>query len=517
MARETGSMTSSLGGLDLAAAARPPQRDDAGERSLMDQAFSRAAGARRVEGNHLRLLRDATENYPAWLDAISAAERYVCFENYIIRPDTSGGRLADALMAKARDGVSVRLLYDWLGALGKTPPRYWEALRAAGVEVRCFNPFRPTRPLGWVQRNHRKSMVVDGDIGFITGLCVGDEWAGDPERGIAPWRDAGIEVRGPAVAEIERAFRRLWRLIGPPMPEPEPNAEPAQPAGEVAMRVVAGEPSSAELLRLDQLIAAAARESLWLSDAYYSGLPSHAQALRAAARDGVDVRLLVPGATDLPLVRPLSRAGYRSLLESGIRVFEWNGPMLHAKTAVADERWARVGSSNLNVASWLANYELDAIVEDANFARVMARQYLEDLGNATEVVLRDRGRRAARVERTVPSPSAQSRPRGGRGGSGGRAAVGAIRLGNTVTAAVTSQRALASQDSGIVAVAGAAAIVLATAAALWPRAFAVPFAVVSAWIGLSLLLRAIRLRRQPDRARAAPASSAGTPTGTSRE
>ena len=151
------------------------------------------------------------------------------------------------------------------------------------------------------------------------------------------------------------------------------------------MRVVASEPNRAELLRLDQLVAAAARETLWLTDAYYAGLPSYVQALRSAALDGVDVRLLVPGSTDLPFLRPLSRAGYRSLLEAGVRIFEWNGPMLHSKTAVADERWARVGSSNLNLASWLVNYELDAVVEDTGFARGMAQQYLEDLANATEV------------------------------------------------------------------------------------------------------------------------------------
>jgi cardiolipin synthase len=474
----------------------------------MDQAFSRAAGARRIEGNTARLLRDATENYPAWLDAISSAQRHVYFENYIIRDDASGQLLAEALMAKASEGVSVRLLYDWLGALGKTPSRYWESLRAAGIEVRCFNPFRPWRPMGWVQRNHRKSLVVDGEIGFITGLCVGDEWVGDPAQGIAPWRDTGIEVRGPAVPEIERAFRRMWNLVGPPMRHGDGGSpESPYPVGDVAMRVVASEPNSAELLRLDQIIAAAARETLWLSDAYYAGLPSHAQALRAAARDGVDVRLLVPGATDLPLVRPLSRGGYRSLLESGVRVFEWNGPMLHSKTAVADERWARVGSSNLNVASWLANYELDAIVENADFARSMATQYLEDLANATEVLLRVRGRRSIPVPRSDSSAPPRPRPRARSGGSGGRAAIGAIRLGNTVTAAVTSHRTLASQDAGIVGAAGLAAIVLAAASALWPRLFAIPFAVVVAWIGVSLVVRAIRLRRQPDPTRVASTSN----------
>src|SRR5439155_21194315 len=151
------------------------------------------------------------------------------------------------------------------------------------------------------------------------------------------------------------------------------------------MRIVASEPNHAGLLRVEELVAAAARDTLWLTDAYFAGIPSYLEALRAAALDGVDVRLLVPGGTDIPILRPLSRAGYRPLLEAGVRVFEWNGPMLHAKTAVADGRWARVGSSNLNVASWLGNYELDAVMENTEFAHAMAAQYEDDLTHATEV------------------------------------------------------------------------------------------------------------------------------------
>ena len=120
------------------------------------------------------------------------------------------------------------------------------------------------------------------------------------------------------------------------------------------------------------MIAAMARRTLWLTDAYFVGIAPYVQALRAAALDGVDVRLLVPGASDIPVISPLSRSGYRPLLEAGIRVFEWNGPMLHAKTAVADCRWARVGSSNLNIASWISNYELDMAIEDEDFARTDA-------------------------------------------------------------------------------------------------------------------------------------------------
>ncbi|HEY8431099.1 MAG TPA: phospholipase D-like domain-containing protein, partial [Sandaracinaceae bacterium] len=190
-------------------------------RVLANQAFSRAAGAPLVEGNAVRLLRDATENYPAWLDAIGRARNHVYFENYIFREDEVGERFASALVDAARRGVRVHVIYDWVGALGKTSRAFWSRLRAGGVEVRCYNPPRLDSPLSWLSRDHRKMIAVDGEVGFVTGLCVGAMWAGDPEKGIAPWRDTGVEIRGPAVVEIERAFREVWAMTGPPIPEEE--------------------------------------------------------------------------------------------------------------------------------------------------------------------------------------------------------------------------------------------------------------------------------------------------------
>ncbi len=467
----------------------------------MDQAVSRAAGAARVDGNRVRLLRDAAENYPAWLDAIAAAETHVLFEAYIMCDDASGHQFADALIARARDGVQVRLLYDWMGSFGKTPSKFWDALAAAGVEVRCFNPFTIASPLGWVNRDHRKSVVVDGTVGFITGLCVGDAWVGDPARGIAPRRDTGIEMRGPAVADVQRAFSRVWAAAGTPIPPDELlRPEDVEIAGDTSVRVVASEPWRARLLRIDEIVAGAARETLWLTDAYYAGMPSHVQALRAAAKDGVDVRLLVPGGTDIPMLRPLSQAGYRPLLEAGVRVFEWNGPMMHAKTAVADARLARVGSSNLNIASWLGNYELDAVIEDDSFAESMVQSYLDDLTNAPEVVLHARRRGAAAGSSAAATAGKthkhRSHDRRMGSGSAGRGVAGAIRLGNTVSAAVTQRRVLAAADSRPVAVAGATLVVLAIATVAWPRIIAIPFAILSVWFGGALLWQSLRLHMQ---------------------
>ncbi len=377
-------------------------------RALADQAFSRAAGAPLIAGNRLQLLRDAGENYPAWLEAIAAARHRIHFECYIIHDDAIGRRFADALMAQARAGVRVRLIYDWFGALGAASFRFWHQLRRAGVEVRCFNPPRLDSPFGWVSRDHRKMLAVDGRLAFVTGLCVGRAWVGEPARGIEPWRDTGVAVQGPAVAEVERAFAAVWALAGPPLPAQDlpPAAAGLPAAGDTALRVVATAPNMGGIYRLDQLVAALARRSIWLTDAYFIGTSPYVEALKAAAHDGVDVRLLVPRATDIPGMRAVSRAGFRGLLQAGVRIFEWAGPMLHAKTAVADGRWARVGSTNLNLTSWIGNWELDVIAEDDRFAALMERMYLHDLDHAVEVVL-DAGRRV-RPALAAPPPASSA-------------------------------------------------------------------------------------------------------------
>jgi cardiolipin synthase len=454
-------------------------------RALADQAFSRAAGAPLIGGNRVSLLEDARENYPRWIGAILAAKRHIHFESYFICEDETGLELADALRTKAREGVRVRLLYDWMGGALKASSRFWRNLREAGVEVRAYNPPKLSSPLGWLSRDHRKMLAVDNEIGFITGLCVGRMWVGDPARGVEPWRDTGVEIRGPAVAEMERAFARMWSTSGTPLAGSEIAGEP-ETAGEVSMRIVSSEPATAGMLRLDQMVSALARNKLWLSDAYYAGTTSYVQALRAAAKDGVDVRLLVPNATDIPILKPLSRAGYRSLLEAGVRVFEWNGSMMHAKTAVADGRWARVGSTNLNIASWLGNCELDAVIEDAAFAKQMEAMYLRDLSNASEVVLDER--------RKVRAPGRPPAPRNG-GGRTTRATAGAVRMGNAIGAALTRRRALGPVEARLTLFTGLILCALSAMVAVFPRALALPVAVLGAWGGIALVYRGIQLRR----------------------
>lgn len=212
----------------------------------------------------------------------------------------------------------------------------------------------------------------------------------------------------------------------------------------------------------------------------------YVQALRSAAQDGVDVRLPVPNGTDIPLLRPLSRAGYRTLLEAGVRVFEWNGSMLHAKTAVADGRWARVGSTNLNPASWLSNCELDVIVDDDTFARQIEEMYVEDLTNAIEIILDEQ----PLVRRTRHSAAA------GGGGSAGRAAAGLLRASNTIGAMVTNQRKLEPVETRVMLAVAIILVIVGTLIAVFPRLAAYAIAAIAIWFAGALFYRSYCLRRK---------------------
>ena len=471
--------------LDATAAAGPALAPTApalpaAEAERFDRAFSRATGAALTECNAVRLLLDARENFPAWLDAIRNAQRYVLFESYIIADDRVGREFVEALAAKARDGVRVCVVYDWLGSTKWHAP--WADLHAAGAEVHCFNPPSFASPLAWLARDHRKSIVVDGEIGFVSGLCVNDAWLGNPAKRLEAWRDTGVEIRGPALVEIENAFAQVWSTCGgTPLVLERPVESTV--AGNVRVRVIAGVPNAAGTYRTDLLVASLARQHLWLSDAYFVATAPYMQALRAAARDGVDVRLLVPGASDIPAISPLSRIGYRPLLEAGVRVFEWDGTMMHAKTAVADNLWSRVGSTNLNFASWVTNYELDVAIEDPAFAGKMAAQFERDLGHSTEIVLTRN-----RVRRTEPRPAPAGDVAGVRRamvGSAGRAAAGAVSVGSALGAALTNRRTLGPTEAGLLTVVAIVMMVIAIVGAWFPRVLAWPIALFAAWFGLA--------------------------------
>jgi cardiolipin synthase len=209
-----------------------------------------------------------------------------------------------------------------------------------------------------------------------------------------------VVVCGPAVAALAAAFGRMWSRAGAPLPDDE-TFSVADECGPSAVRVVEGVPGQSRIYRTVQLLAAAVTERLWITDAYLVAPPPLYVAFVDAARSGVDVRLLLPGTSDIPIVRLFTRGGYRELLHAGARIFEYRGPMLHAKTLVADHEWARVGSSNLNVSSLLGNYELDLVAEQDGLTATLATQFMHDMAQSREIVLMARRRLPALPPRLV--------------------------------------------------------------------------------------------------------------------
>ena len=421
------------------------------------RALDRASAARLIPGNAVRHLPNSAAALDAMLALIAGAGRTVHFENYIIRGDRTGRRFAAALSEKARAGVRVRVLYDALGSVA-TRPRFWRELGRAGADVRTFRPLLTSGPFEVLSRDHRKLIVVDGTEAMLGGLCIGDEWAGDPERGRLPWRDTMVSVCGPAVAALDGSFARVWASAGPPLP-PDALTPTAEPCGSTALRVIDGVPTQSRAYRAVQLLAAAAEERLWITDAYMVAPPPLYASIVDAAKSGVDVRLLLPGTSDIPIVRNFSRIGYRDLLRAGARIFEYGGPMIHAKTMVVDHEWARVGSTNLNLSSLLGNYELDIVAECDSLTEALAAQFRHDTAQSREIVLRERRRLPARLVH-APSPPVPPTPMPHKRSRRELRAAAAIAL---VQVAGGARRMLAGAAAATFAVLGGLLLVFPTA------------------------------------------------------
>ena len=455
----------------------------------LDKALERTSQAPLRIGNRLVLLQNGPDTFDDWLAAIGRAERWVHLDNYIFQDDAVGRRFADTLKEKAADGVPVRVLCDWFGSWS-TPRSFWRELRGAGVEVRPVNPLTLGAPLGAVRRDHRKLVAVDGEYASTGGVCIDEGWmVRDSGTGL-PYRDTTVSVRGPAVADLERAFARLWGDTGEPLPDEEcPRAESIPRAGDDAARVVIQEPNRMRILRVLQLLTAGVQRRLWITDAYFLSMPILTQSLMATARDGVDVRVLLPSTNDLPWIGALSRSGYRRFLEAGVRIFEYGGPMIHAKTLVADGWWSKVGSTNLNVSSLAANWEIDLVAEDNNFAAEMERVFEEDLDNAREIRL-VRTARGSEVRARRPRGRVDRRARRGPVGSGSGAAATVTRVGSAAlqqggAPLRTYEHAVAVTASGVLV----GASLLGTRV---PRLVAWPLTTVGGVIGGLGLLRAAR-------------------------
>jgi cardiolipin synthase len=263
----------------------------------------RTSDASLRETNEIELLKNGPGAYEDSLAAIGGARHWVHLENYIFENDGIEHRFADALSSKARERIPVRILYDWFGC-SDVPRSFWDGLREAGVEVRAVNPpslYRGVRR--FVTRDHRKLLGVDGLYAAVGGICIADGWLERSSQTGLIYRDTAANLRGPVVADVERAFAGVWDLHGGPLPDEErPDSAGIEAVGEKAARVVIQDAGRARVLRTLEVLLATAEERMWIADAYFLSAPTLTQALMGASRDGVDVRILLPATNDLPWI-----------------------------------------------------------------------------------------------------------------------------------------------------------------------------------------------------------------------
>ncbi len=333
----------------------------------------------------MRLLRDGEEAFPAMLDAIGSAKKRVLFENFIFAGDATGTSFADALSAAAGRGLEVRVLYDPVGTMMVRGGSIASVLKKQGVTARAFRPLSPLAPWSWLRmrhRDHRKSLTVDSETAIVGGLCISDNWA-PSEKGGHGWRDTALLVRGEIARDVERAFEAMWRRAVGQRP-PDTEDAPAGSAPPVAI-LAQDLPDTERVATIYEWLAGEARATLEITDAYMVAPPKVLAAFAAAARRGVAVSILLPGRNNHPLAGAAARRVYQRLLDAGVRIYEWDGVMIHAKTAVVDGEVTLVGSSNLDPLSMTRNYELNLLVVDRDTGAGMRAMFARDLERACRV------------------------------------------------------------------------------------------------------------------------------------
>lgn len=362
------------------------------------------------KGNAIDMYTDGESTYDAMETAIRQARHFIHLESYIFEDDEVGRRFTDLLIAKRREGVAVAIIVDGVGSLAISD-EVLEKMRSAGLQILIFNSLNPFSSTGeWNpnRRNHRKMLIVDGAIGFIGGINISDVYSSGSAGGSGssgkrkisqvdapasssdglPWRDTHIRIEGPAVTDLVKVFLWAWQTQqGPPLEKREffPKLDEAGPH---IVRILANEPGEEQghsiYLTLMSAIGSA-RESIYVTMAYFVPDPAFIEALKQAARRDVEVVLILPGFSDSSMVFHAGRSHYQDLLEAGVRIHERHDVLLHAKTAVIDGVWSTVGSSNLDWRSFLLNYEINAVVLGKQFGARMQAAFNEDLALSDRV------------------------------------------------------------------------------------------------------------------------------------
>ena len=347
----------------------------------------------------MRLLRNGSAAYPEMLAAIASAEQQILLEMYWFGSDVIGRKFAAALVEAAQRGVEVSIIFDAVGSVGASDDMF-EELERAGAHVIEFNPIAPWkrrfRLSRLSRRDHRKILVVDGKTGFTGGINIADYWLPLDDGG-AGWRDDMVRIDGPAVAGLSDCFALVWaRLRGRPLRLTDALARPPAPESSRRSRSPAIRVLGQRFLRTQRQISRAylhyvrrAERRVFIANSYFVPDRRVLRALALAARRGVDVRIIVPGQSDVDIVRHASRAVWGRLLRAGVRIFEWDESVLHAKTAVIDGLWSTIGTFNFDYMSLRMNLEVNVSVLDASFASRLEASFLEDFELCREVSLVD--------------------------------------------------------------------------------------------------------------------------------
>ena len=380
--------------LEQLASLVPPKSSDVdllghAQRTRLIRLAQRVTGSLAVGGNRLKLLKNALESYAAILTCIGSARHHVHAEYYIFRSDPTGRTFATALERAARRGVEVRVLLDAVGS-ASTDLNVFAGLKSAGGQVQLFAPARIGRSRRLNFRNHRKIVVVDGHTAFAGGINIGDEYLGKDER-LGPWRDTHLLVNGPAARYVQQTFLEDWCFASGQVVDGIDYLRDVPPAGDAVVQVVPSGPDL-EWRALHQTLfraIAASTEKVLITSPYFIPDETMMDALTSAALAGVDVKLLAPTRSDLPVVLAAGRSYYRELLEAGVEIHEFLGGFIHAKTFVIDNWAASVGSANMDIRSFRLNYEINLLVYDPLFAGELETQFMRDLRRARQVTLEE--------------------------------------------------------------------------------------------------------------------------------
>lgn len=339
-------------------------------------------------GNTLKILNGGDECFREFAAAIRSARRSINLETYIFNSDDVGWKMARLLANKARRGVEVNVIYDAVGCMG-TSRELFNFMADGGVELVEYHPLAPWKKFFNIgSRDHRKALVVDGRTAFVGGMNIGSEYAGK-RLGGAGWRDTHLRIDGPAAGDVQRFFLENWfRYGGAEVDFARHFPEHRNTGSKLVMVMSSRARRDVRPIRQSYLSAIKyARRTIFITSAYFIPDGSVYRALSRAARRGVDVRLLLPGKSDLEFVRKAGRYLYKRYLKNGIRVFEYGPSVLHAKTAVIDGVWSTIGSSNIDRLSFTRNLEINAIVLDQEFGGEMERMFFRDLGKSAGVTL----------------------------------------------------------------------------------------------------------------------------------